>query len=246
MIPKVIHYCWFGHNPLPSSAKKCIKSWEKYFPDYEIKEWNEQNYNVCKNRYICEAYKEKKYAFVSDYARFDILYQYGGIYFDVDVEVIKDMSAVLERGAFMGCERKDEKPDHIYVAPGLGMAAEAHMEFIKKMLNLYNMMSFYDSEGQVNQKTIVAYTTEELMKYGLIANGQIQHIAGFNIYPWEFFCPMDSQSGNIVISDNTYTIHHYMASWHTSIDRIKKRIRVLIGPKMTKVVVRIKNKVRRR
>ena len=102
MIPKIIHYCWFGHNPLPESAKKCIESWKKYLPGYEIKEWNESNFNVNAIPYTEEAYRLKKYAFVSDYARFWILYHYGGLYFDTDVEVIKRMDDIIERGAFMG------------------------------------------------------------------------------------------------------------------------------------------------
>ena len=123
MIPKKIHYCWFGRNPLPESAKKCIASWRKYFPDYEIIEWNEDNYDVNKIPYTQQAYAAKKYAFVSDYARFDILYQHGGIYFDTDVEVIKSFDDVLEHGAFMGCEIDGSSRSGIAVAPGLGIAA---------------------------------------------------------------------------------------------------------------------------
>src|SRR5215510_15199585 len=104
MIPKIIHYCWFGGNPLSELALKCIASWKKYFPNYEIKEWNESNYDVHKIPYTSEAYNAKKYAFVSDYARFDILYQYGGIYFDVDVEVIKQFGDILNDTGFMGME----------------------------------------------------------------------------------------------------------------------------------------------
>lgn len=107
MIPKIIHYCWFGRNPLPLLAVKCIESWKRYFPDYEIREWNEDNFNVNMIPYTREAYEAKKYAFVSDYARFYILYYYGGLYFDTDVEVIKPMNDIIERGAFMGCERAE-------------------------------------------------------------------------------------------------------------------------------------------
>lgn len=104
MIPKVIHYCWFGGNPLPDSAKKCISSWRKYLPDYEIKEWNERNFDVKSIPYTREAYRLKKFAFVSDYARMWILYHYGGIYFDTDVEVIKPFNDIIQRGNFMGFE----------------------------------------------------------------------------------------------------------------------------------------------
>lgn len=129
MIPKIIHYCWFGGNPLPKSAERCIASWRKFLPDYEIKEWNENNYDVHKIQYIQEAYEAKKYAFVSDYARFDILYQYGGIYFDTDVEVLKPLEDIIARGPFMGREAgaylrnicKGYEGDGLAVAPGLGL-----------------------------------------------------------------------------------------------------------------------------
>ena len=119
MIPKIIHYCWFGRKALPRSAKKCIESWKKYLPDYEIKEWNEDNFDVNMIPYTQEAYSAKRYAFVSDYARFYILYHYGGIYFDTDVEVIKPIDDILEKGAFMGCETIAEEEIPLYVAPGL-------------------------------------------------------------------------------------------------------------------------------
>ena len=121
MIPKVIHYCWFGHHPLSPLAKKCMKSWKRYFPDYEIKEWNERNFDVNIIPYVKEAYEAKRYAFVSDYARFWILYRYGGIYFDTDVEVIRPMTDIIERGAFMGCETVANKNIPLYVNPGLGL-----------------------------------------------------------------------------------------------------------------------------
>ena len=106
-IPKIIHYCWFGRNPLPPLAEKCIASWKQYLPDYEIKEWNEDNFDVCMNPYIEEAYHLKKYAFVSDFARFDILYEHGGLYFDTDVEVIKSFDGLLDHNAFFGFENDD-------------------------------------------------------------------------------------------------------------------------------------------
>ena len=118
MIPKKIHYCWFGGNPLPLLAQKCIESWKKYLPDYEIIEWNEANYDVHKIPYISQAYKAKKYAFVSDYARVDILNEHGGVYFDTDVEVLKDLSPILAKGPFLGIEAAGA------IANGLGMAAE--------------------------------------------------------------------------------------------------------------------------
>ena len=124
IIPKIIHYCWFGGNPLPPLAKKCIASWKKYLPDYEIRQWDESNYDVNKIPYIKEAYAAKKFAFVSDYARFDILYNYGGIYFDTDVEIISPLDCIISAGSFMGCENKatpGATPNKLGVAPGLGL-----------------------------------------------------------------------------------------------------------------------------
>lgn len=143
MIPKIIHYCWFGGNPLPESAKKCIASWRKFLPDYEIKEWNESNFDVNIIPYTAEAYKAKKYAFVSDYARFYILYKYGGLYFDTDVEVIRNMDDIIARGPFMGCEGEAKQPMDgsrdkamtLGVAPILGLHKEI-FDFYQRLHNI--------------------------------------------------------------------------------------------------------------
>lgn len=136
MIPKIIHYCWFGRNPLPELAQKCIASWKKYLPDYEIKEWNEDNFDVNIIPYTAEAYAQKKYAFVSDYARFWILHKYGGIYFDTDVEVIRPIDDIIARGNFMGFET-DPNPakgdaSEGSVAPGLGLGVAPGLGIIEK------------------------------------------------------------------------------------------------------------------
>ncbi|MDE6783607.1 MAG: glycosyl transferase, partial [Paramuribaculum sp.] len=138
-IPKVIHYCWFGGKPLPKLARKCIRSWKKYLPDYEIQEWNESNFDVNIIPYTAQAYEAKKYAFVSDYARFWILYKYGGLYFDTDVEVIRNMDRIIEAGSFMGCETTCEEAQArgggLSVAPGLGLGAPAGSELYKEILD---------------------------------------------------------------------------------------------------------------
>ena len=148
MIPKTIHYCWFGGNPLPKLAMKCINSWKKYFPDYTIIEWNEHNYDISKIPYIAEAYKAKKYAFVSDYARFDILYQCGGLYFDTDVEVIKPFDDILSHGPFMGCEI-DGGEKEINVAPGLGIAASPGLGIYKHIIDFYATQHFLKDDGSI-------------------------------------------------------------------------------------------------
>ena len=217
MIPKIIHYCWFGGNNLPELAQKCITSWKKILPDYEIKEWNESNYDVRKNLYTAQAYDAKKYAFVSDYARFDILYQYGGVYFDTDVEVIKDISPILERGGFLGMESPGA------VATGLGMAGEKDNALLKSFLDSYQNETFLNDDGTYNQTTVVDRCTSILRMRGLTDTAEIQHISDFVIYPMEYFCPKDIRTGEIKITENSYSIHHYDGSW---LDAWKKDVRL--------------------
>ena len=167
MIPKIIHYCWFGGNPLPEDAKRCIASWKHYMPDYEIKEWNESNFDIRCNTYCEQAHGAKKYAFVSDYARLWILYQEGGIYFDTDVEVIKSLDNIIAKGAFMGCETSPTKDNQIItVNPGLGLGVEPKNPIYKELLDLYNKRSFILNDGSMDLKTIVTTTTEVLFKHG--------------------------------------------------------------------------------
>ena len=207
MIPKIIHYCWFGRNPLPELALKCIESWKKYLPDYEIKEWNEDNYNVHKIPYISEAYNAKKYAFVSDYARFDILYEYGGIYFDTDVEVIKDLSPIIEQGAFAGVERAGE------LNAGLGIASPAVMEIFKEVLNSYADEHFINSDGSLNLKTVVTRVSEIFYRHEFVKEDKIQDVAGVRVYPTEYFCPKSYFTNQLNITEKSYTIHWYDGSW---------------------------------
>lgn len=209
MIPKIIHYCWFGRNPLPKSAQKCIASWRKFFPDYEIKEWNEDNFDVNMIPYTRDAYTAKKYAFVSDYARFWILYHYGGVYFDTDVEVIRPMDDIIEKGAFMGRERGTDG----MVAPGLGLAVEALHPIYAKMLDKYSCLSFRNGDGSHNTKTIVYYMTELFDESGLKRDNSLQMIDGIILYPHEYLCPMDSTTGLLYITDETRSIHWYSCSW---------------------------------
>ncbi len=202
MIPRVIHYCWFGGKPLPRSARRYIASWKKFFPNYEIKQWNETNYNVNVVPYTKEAYEQGKYAFVSDYARFDILYRYGGLYFDTDVEVIKKMDDIVERGAFLGME--EDK----WVAPGLAMGTEAGNNLYKEMLDYYATLH-YTKETI----TMVVLITDMLKKYGLVPSSQPQQIYGNWIYPNDYFNPLDDATGRMRKTKNTRSIHWYAKTW---------------------------------
>ena len=213
MIPKIIHYCWFGHNPLPASARKCIASWRKFLPDFEIKEWNEDNFDVNSIPYTKQAYEAKKYAFVSDYARFWILYHYGGLYFDTDVEVIANMDEIVARGAFMGIEQGASLDGKPMVAPGLGLGVEAGHPFYERMLQVYDSQNFINSDGSYNTMTIVSYTTRELYAHGMKPSEDMQEVDGIWIYPSDYFCPMDSTTGVIMKTMRTVSIHHYDCSW---------------------------------
>jgi hypothetical protein len=224
MIPKTIHYCWFGRNPLPESAKKCIASWRKFLPDYEIIEWNEDNYDVNKIAYTAEAYAAKKYAFVSDYARFDILYQYGGLYFDTDVEVIKPFDDIVANGPFMGCEIDAKRGDSIAVAPGLGLGVNPGLGLYKEILNYYANLH-YIVDGQIIENvTVVTHTTNVLFQHGLKDVPGIQRVAGVTIYPKDYFNPLDDNTGKLTVTTNTYSIHWYSKTWLDKQLQIRNKI----------------------
>lgn len=234
MIPKVVHYCWFGGNQLPDDAKKCIESWRKFFPEYEIKEWNERNFDVNCCDYVKEAYAAKKWAFVSDYARFWILYHEGGLYFDTDVEVIKDMSDIIAQGAFMGCETDDK------CNPGLGLGANPGLGLYKEILDYYEKIHFL-IEGNTTE-TVVTHTSKILKSHGWVGNGEIEQIEGVTIYPPEYFCPMDYKTGKLDITPNTRSIHWYTASWQSSYSKAKTKLQQLLGPSLTSEIIDLKKK----
>ena len=216
-IPKIIHYCWFGGNPLSPLAQKCIASWKKFLPDYEIKEWNESNYDVSKIPYTAQAYDMKKYAFVSDYARFDILYQYGGVYFDTDVEVIKDLHPIIERGAFIGVEKR-QLP---LLNAGLGIASPAASIIYREILDSYQKAHFINEDGSLNLETVVTRVSEIFMRHGFVPEDRMQIVADTTIYPSEYFCPKSTVTGVLELTQNSYTVHHFAASW---VPKAKQRI----------------------
>lgn len=220
LVPRKIHFCWFGKSKLPSLAEKCIRSWRKFLPGYEIQIWNEENFDVNISNYTREAYGMKKYAFVSDYARFWILYYYGGVYFDTDVEIIKPIDDVLARGPYLGCETDAGTNFGIGVAAGLGMAAYPRMKIYGNILDYYNNLRFIRKDGTINSITVVKHVTNILKLHGLKEIPGIQNIDDITIYPSEFFCPKD-EKGKLNITKNTRTIHHYAASWYSPMQRLK-------------------------
>lgn len=213
MIPGIIHYCWFGRNPLPPSARKCIESWRKFFPDYEIKEWNEDNFDTSMIPYIRDAYAAGKYAFVSDFARMWILYQYGGLYFDTDVEVIRPMDDIVAAGAFMGCEIDGGTGSEIMVNPGLGLGVEAGNTIFGQIIDFYSRHDFYNAEGLINTCAIVRITTDTLVNNGMMNRSGLQRVQGITIYPSEWFNPLDDATGRLNVTECTRSIHWFSKTW---------------------------------
>ncbi len=228
MIPKKIHYCWFGNSKLPASAQKCIESWKKFLPDYEIVEWNESNFDITCCQYVKEAYEAKKWAFVSDYARFKILFEHGGLYLDTDVEVIKNFDDIIKSGAFFGCENRGDFTQ-ITVNPGLGCACEKQNDFYKEMLEMYEHSSFFYNDGTLNLRTIVERTTDMLKNHGLKNSTELQVVSKITIYPTEYFCPINMKSGELVITEKTCSIHRFDASWESKQNIIRGKIYRLIN-----------------
>lgn len=238
MIPKIIHYCWFGGKPLPKDAERYIRSWRQMMPDYEIKRWDESNFEIDSIPYTREAYKAKKYAFVSDYARFWILYHYGGVYFDTDVEVIKSIDDIVEKGNFMGVEQQNATM--ITVAPGLGLGAEKNTPMLADLMKLYQGLHFLCENEIVNVQNIVEIMTDYLKKCGLKNIGEVQQCCGFSIYPKDYFCPIDYNTRKLKITDNTRTIHRYAESWVPKSIRIKNTLGRICGQRFMQKLVRIK------
>lgn len=217
MIPKKIHYCWFGRGKKPKLALKCIKSWEKYCPDYELIEWNEDNFNINCNLYVKQAYEHKKYAFVSDYVRLYAMYHYGGIYMDTDMEVVKPLDVFLEQQAFSGFELPE------YVSAGI-MACQKDFAIFKEFLNKYENNVFVDANDNLNMTTIVPIITHVLEKYGLRKDGSYQIIREFALYPRDYFYPLDDATGKLCKTENTYAIHWFSKSWIEPKYRFRSKI----------------------
>lgn len=236
MIPKVIHYCWFGKNELPEDAKRCIASWKKFCPDYEIIEWNETNYDVRKNKYMSDAYDEKKWAFVSDYARIDIIYNYGGIYLDTDVELLRPLDELLKDKMFCGWESRDPILDEKKITYensvnlGLGFGAEKNNIALKDILDLYEKLNFINEDGSLNLMACPHYQTEILKQYGLDDTKRTYQKLKDEIivYPESYFSPKSMTTGEITLTDETYSIHHFSGTWIEKKNPVKMFIRKFI------------------
>ena len=209
MIPKIIHYCWFGGKPLPAAAQKCIASWKKYCPDYEIRAWTEENYEIASAPlYVRQAYEAKKWAFVSDYVRLRVVYEHGGIYLDTDVELLKNLNPLRGYSAFFGFE------DALHVATGLGFGAESHSQVLANMMLDYQTIPFLLDDGSYDLTACPVRNTDALVRIGLVCRNEFQVLSGnIAVFPTEYFCPRDIHTMEICVTENTYTIHHFAGSW---------------------------------
>ena len=217
MIPKKIHYCWFGGKELPELAKKCIASWEKFCPDYEIIRWDESNFNIESCKYVKEAYESKKFAFVTDYVRLYAMYTQGGIYMDTDVELTKNLDTFLEHQGFSGFESRE------HIQTGI-MASEQNFPLFADLLSYYTDRSFVREDGTLDTTTNVLIITKILTEKGFVPNGEYQVIDGFALYPQDFFCPYDNATGVLHKTANTAAIHWFNKSWVSPAARLRSHI----------------------
>ena len=241
-IPKIIHYCWFGRGKKTKLIRKCMKTWKKYFPEYDIVEWNEENFDINSNEYVREAYNSKKYAFVSDYARLYALYNFGGIYFDTDIEVIKNFDNIIKNMDIYAFEKED------VIMTGV-MIARKGSKIIKQFLKLYDNLKFLNDDGSLNLLPNTYRLTEILKENGLVCNNKKQILKNSlaEIYPIEYFCAYDMDNSYFMPTQNTYTIHHYDGSWTSKKEKvlkiIKRTLAKVIGLDMYDKIRNIKKKI---
>lgn len=237
MIPRIIHYCWFGRGAMPEKVQKCIASWHKNMPDWEYKLWNEDNFDVGQVEYVKEAYEAKKYAFVSDYVRLYVLEREGGVYFDTDVEVLRSFEDLLEYKAFGGFEGSKHLPLGTCV-----LATEAHGVWVSEQLDYYRDRHFLNEDGTMDFTTNVQFITAKMRDQGFVQNGMEQDFKDLHVFPVDYFCPMQT-TGEFFLTKNTYSNHLGMGTWMESNDGWKARIGRLVGRKNMIRLIKLKRKL---
>jgi len=225
-IPKVIHYCWFGKGKMPALAEKCIESWKKYCPEYKIVCWNEENFDVNQNKYAREAYEAEKWAFVSDYARLKVLYDEGGIYLDTDVEIIKPLDKLIEKNGYMGFD------DNGNISTGLGFACEKGNELVGELLADYDDISFVLPDGTYDLMPCPDRNTKVMENLGMDISNQNQIFMGLQMLPEDYFCPLKYYTGKKIITKNTYSIHHFSASWTSQTAKRTLLVKRIMGVRL--------------
>ncbi len=225
-IPKVIHYCWFGNGKMPALSEKCIESWKKYCPEYKIVCWNEENFDLSQNQYAKEAHDAGKWAFVSDYVRLKVLYDEGGIYLDTDVELIKPIDTLIEKEGFMGFD------DNGMISTGLGFACEKGNELVSALLTDYDDIAFVLPDGEYDLTPCPERNTETLKKLGMDIDNKDQVFMGIHMLPEDYLCPVKYYTGKKVITKNTYSIHHFCASWISKTAKRTLFLKRVLGVKM--------------
>ena len=236
MIPKIIHYCWFGGNPLPRDVEKCIESWKKFCPDYEIKRWDESNFDVNGHPFCRAAYEAKTWAFVSDYARLKVVYDEGGIYLDTDVELVRSPDFLQEYDGYLAVDQIAGN-----IATGLGFGAQQGSAVIKEMLSIYDETVF--SAAHKAEISCPILNTRVLKRLGYVADSQIRTIEGIAILPPRYCDPVSPGDTEILLCEDTFSVHHYSATWTSASQRFKRKLMRLIGQKR---INQIKNKLRRK
>lgn len=207
MIPKIIHYCWFGGNPLPPLAVKCLESWKQFLPDYEIIEWNENNFPLDDFIFAKQALESRKFAFISDVCRLYALDQMGGVYMDTDVEALRSYDDFLHHAAFSGFENPENVPTGM-------MASEKGGQWVKELLAYYDNKPFVKEDGTLETTSNTYIITQMMKEKGFVMNNKFQEIEGYvTFYPNDYFCPKSYVTGNIDLTKNTYCIHHFAKSW---------------------------------
>lgn len=237
MIPKIIHYCWFGRSEMPELAQICIASWHKHMPDYKFKLWNEDSFDVNSVPYTKEAYEAKKYAFVSDYVRLWALCNEGGLYMDVDFEVYKPFDDLMHWDAFAGFEGSK----HLPLMMGV-VATKAHGEWVREQLHHYQNRHFFNANGSLDLTTNVQFISAKMCEQGFVQNGIEQDYKDLHVFPVDYFCPRQT-TGEYFRTENTYCEHRGLGSWNESSNGWKTGIKKTVGQKNMTRLIKLKRKL---
>lgn len=236
IIPKVIHYCWFGGNPLPSSVKQCIKSWKTYCPDYEIMEWNEDNFDVNVHPFMKAAYEAKAWAFVSDYARLKVVYEHGGIYLDTDVELLKSLDELRKNTCYIGIQNGG------LCNTGLGFGATKANPVVKEMLGVYDGLEFDNDKRDI--LACPGLNNSVIIRKGYKVSDEVVNLPGVTVYPKRYFDPISTVDAYDLTCEDTFSIHHYEGSWCGMGRYYKKRLMHFIGEKNVVTIRKLLRKIK--